>query len=119
MRSTGETLQWTTNGLAKERFAHDETTKTLLTTRTLQIAGKGTEGWTDAVPLDDGTDFDQCRVFFSISEDEQAQRALALTKGAIVITEQHLAQYFDSVEEIDMLPVKRLAEWTTRKELIQ
>ena len=119
MRSTGETLQWTTNGLAKERFAHDETTKTLLTTRTLHIAGKGTEGWTDAVPLDDGTDFDQCRVFFSISEDEQAQRALALTKGAVVITEQHLAQYFDSVEEIDMLPVKPLAEWTTRKELIQ
>ncbi|MDI3236022.1 carbamoyl-phosphate synthase (glutamine-hydrolyzing) large subunit [Exiguobacterium antarcticum] len=119
MRSTGETLQWTSTGLAKERFAHDETTKTMMLNRTLRIAGKGTEGWADAVPLDNEIDFDRCQVFFSISEEEQAQRALALTKGVLVITEQHLAQYFESIQKIDMLPVKPLAEWMTRKEQIK
>lgn len=119
MRSTGETLQWTEAGLAKERFVFDQTTKTAMAKRTLRICGAGTDVWSEGAAVQPDTEFDTCLVFFSKSESEREQREKALAQGAIVITEEHLARYFESVQTIPMCTVKPLSEWTTQKERIQ
>ncbi|HBQ76929.1 MAG TPA: carbamoyl-phosphate synthase large subunit, partial [Exiguobacterium sp.] len=119
MRSTGETLQWTEAGFAKERFVFDQTTKAAMSKRTRRICGAGTHTWSDGEELEQDTEFDTCLVFFSKAEEERIQREKALAQGAIVITEEHLAHYFESVQAIPMCTVKRLAEWTKQKEPIQ
>jgi carbamoyl-phosphate synthase large subunit len=87
--------------------------------RTRRICGEGTHTWSDGAELEPDTEFDTCLVFFSKAEEERIQREKALAQGAIVITEEHLAHYFESDQAIPMCNVKRLAEWTTQKEPIQ
>ncbi|MCY1692181.1 carbamoyl-phosphate synthase large subunit [Exiguobacterium sp. SL14] len=87
MRSTGETLQWTTDGLALERFIFDETTKRHLTTRDMIVAGADTEAFGVGVPLGETIDWASCAIFYSHVTEEKASRAAALASGVQVLTE--------------------------------
>ncbi|WP_214893810.1 carbamoyl-phosphate synthase (glutamine-hydrolyzing) large subunit [Exiguobacterium sp. H66] len=115
MRSTGETLQWTENGHAKERFLFDETTKRHMTKPAHTIAGHGTEAWGQATPLGDFPVFDECVAFFSFIPEEKGLREQALAKGVHVITEQHLAEYYETVRDCASIPVKPLSEWMIKQ----
>lgn len=120
MRSTGETLQWTENGYAKERFLFDETTKRLMTKPAYTIAGQGTEAWGQGIPITEEVSFDACVAFFSYVPEEKVLREQALAKGVHIITEKHLAEYYEAVRENASIPVKSLSEWTiTQKERVE
>jgi len=112
MRSTGETLQWTTDGLALERFIFDETTKRHLTTRDMIVAGADTEAFGTGVPLDETIDWASCAIFYSHVTEEKASRAAALAAGVQVLTEPELAHYHLQVTEQTPYAVKPLHTWT-------
>ncbi|MGI1805753.1 carbamoyl-phosphate synthase (glutamine-hydrolyzing) large subunit [Exiguobacterium sp. TDN 0502] len=111
MRSTGETLQWTTDGLALERFIFDETTKRHLTTRDIIVAGVDTEAFGTGVALDETIDWAQCAIFYSHVTEEQASREAALAAGVQVLTEPELAHYHLQATEKYHYAVKPLHTW--------
>jgi len=112
MRSTGETLQWTTDGLALERFIFDETTKRHLTARDIIVAGADTEAFGTGVALDETIDWAQCAIFYSHVTEEKASREAALAAGVQVLTEPELAQYHLQAVEKSPYAVKPLHTWT-------
>jgi len=112
MRSTGETLQWTTDGFALERFIFDETTKRHLTTRDMIVAGADTEAFGIGVPLDETIDWASCAIFYSHVTEEKASRAAALAAGVQVLTEPELAHYHLQATEQQPYAVKPLHTWT-------
>ncbi|WP_035398817.1 carbamoyl-phosphate synthase (glutamine-hydrolyzing) large subunit [Exiguobacterium sp. OS-77] len=112
MRSTGETLQWTTDGLALERFIFDETTKRHLTTRDIIVAGADTEAFRTGVALDETIDWAQCAIFYSHVTEEKASREAALAAGVQVLTEPELAHYHLQAIEKSPYAVKPLHTWT-------
>ncbi|WP_394678951.1 carbamoyl-phosphate synthase (glutamine-hydrolyzing) large subunit [uncultured Exiguobacterium sp.] len=112
MRSTGETLQWTTDGLALERFIFDETTKRHLTTRDIIVAGADTEAFGTGVALDETIDWAQCAIFYSHVTEEKASREAALATGVQVLTEPELAHYHLQATEKSPYAVKPLHTWT-------
>ncbi|WP_313290161.1 carbamoyl-phosphate synthase (glutamine-hydrolyzing) large subunit [Exiguobacterium sp.] len=112
MRSTGETLQWTTDGLALERFIFDETTKRHLTARDIIVAGADTEAFGTGVALDETIDWAQCAIFYSHVTEEKTSREAALAAGVQVLTEPELAQYHLQAVEKSPYAVKPLHTWT-------
>ncbi|WP_290758100.1 MULTISPECIES: carbamoyl-phosphate synthase (glutamine-hydrolyzing) large subunit [unclassified Exiguobacterium] len=112
MRSTGETLQWTTDGLALERFIFDETTKRHLTARDIIVAGADTEAFGTGVALDETIDWAQCAIFYSHVTEEKTSREAALAAGVQVLTEPELAQYHLQAVEKSPCAVKPLHTWT-------
>ncbi|WP_312067501.1 carbamoyl-phosphate synthase (glutamine-hydrolyzing) large subunit [Exiguobacterium sp.] len=112
MRSTGETLQWTTDGLALERFIFDETTKRHLTARDIIVAGADTEAFGTGVALDETIDWAQCAIFYSHVTEEKTSREAALAAGVQVLTEPELAQYHLQAVEKSPYAVKPLHKWT-------
>jgi len=112
MRSTGETLQWTTDGLALERFIFDETTKRHLTARDIIVAGADTEAFGTGVALDETIDWAQCAIFYSHVTEEKMSREAALAAGVQVLTEPELAQYHLQAVEKSPYAVKPLHTWT-------
>ncbi|MFB3226974.1 carbamoyl-phosphate synthase (glutamine-hydrolyzing) large subunit [Exiguobacterium sp. PHA03] len=112
MRSTGETLQWTTDGLALERFIFDETTKRHLTARDIIVAGADTEAFGIGVALDETIDWAQCAIFYSHVTEEKTSREAALAAGVQVLTEPELAQYHLQAVEKSSYAVKPLHTWT-------
>ncbi|MDQ6468675.1 carbamoyl-phosphate synthase (glutamine-hydrolyzing) large subunit [Exiguobacterium acetylicum] len=112
MRSTGETLQWTTDGLALERFIFDETTKRHLTARDIIVAGADTEAFGTGVALDETIDWAQCAIFYSHVTEEKTSREAALAAGVQVLTEPELAQYHLQAVEKSSYAIKPLHTWT-------
>lgn len=112
MRSTGETLQWTTDGLALERFIFDETTKRHLTARDIIVAGADTEAFGTGVALDETIDWAQCAIFYSHVTEEKTSREAALAAGVQVLTEPELAQYHLQAVEKSSYTIKPLHTWT-------
>ena len=112
MRSTGETLQWTTNGLATERFIFDETTKRHMTTRDVIVAGADTAAFGVGVSLEEVNDWADCVIFYSHVAEEKVNREAALAAGVQVMTEPELANYH--LQATAQLPyaVKPLHTWT-------
>lgn len=72
------------------------------------------EGWETfgEVPLDATIDFQHVAVFFSHVPAEQVIREAAVRNGVHVISEQHLARYYQATVDTTPVPVRPLQAHT-------
>lgn len=106
MRSTGETLQFSQHPYVLERFCYDATTARVMM-RGKTVYGEGWEGFgTD--PLEISTDFQEVSILFSSAPSEQNAREVAVRNGVHVISEKHLADYYEQAIQTTAAPVRSL-----------
>ncbi|MCT4784141.1 MULTISPECIES: carbamoyl-phosphate synthase (glutamine-hydrolyzing) large subunit [Exiguobacterium] len=115
MRSTGETLQFSPTPIVAERFCYDATT-TRVMARQQTVYGEGWETFGD-LPLDATIDFQHVAVFFSNVPAEHMMREAAVRNGVHVISEKHLARYYQATVDTTALPVRSLQAMHTKEEL--
>ena len=111
MRSTGETLQFSMTPYVSERFCYDATT-TRVMNRTETVAGQGWSSYSDQT-LDETTEFQNVSVLFSNAPEEQAARETAVRNGVHVISETHLAEYYQQAMQAEPMPVRSLQTMQT------
>lgn len=98
MRSTGETLQFSSHPYVPERFTYDALT-TRVMTRSQIAFGEGFEHFGDT-PLADVTDFQDVAVLFSDATDERESREAAVRNGVHIISSRQLAQYYQMSQSL-------------------
>ncbi|WP_240190055.1 hypothetical protein [Bacillus sp. P14.5] len=115
MRSTGETLQFSMTPYVSERFCHDATT-TRVMNRAETVVGQGWSSYGDRA-LDETTEFRNVSVLFSNVPEEQAVREMAVRNGVHVISETHLADYYQQAMQAEPMPVRSLQTMQTGEKL--
>ncbi|MFN4214893.1 carbamoyl-phosphate synthase (glutamine-hydrolyzing) large subunit [Exiguobacterium sp.] len=115
MRSTGETLQFSPVPVVAERFCYDATTTRVMARQQI-VYGEGWETFGD-VPLDTAVDFQHVAVLFSHVPAEQPMREAAVRHGVHVISEHHLALYYQATIDTTSVPVRPLQAMYTKEEL--
>jgi carbamoyl-phosphate synthase large subunit len=111
MRSTGETLQFSMTPYVSERFCYDATT-TRVMNRTEIVAGQGWSSYSDQA-LDETTEFQNVSVLFSNVPEEQTAREAAVRNGVHVISEIHLADYYQQAMQAEPMSVRSLQTMQT------
>ena len=106
MRSTGETLQFSSHSYVPERFTYDALT-TRVMNRPQLVFGKGFEHVGDT-PLADVSDFQDVAVLFSDAVDERAAREIAVRHGVHIISSKQLARYYQMSQSRTGNPVQSL-----------
>ncbi|WP_215113680.1 carbamoyl-phosphate synthase (glutamine-hydrolyzing) large subunit [Exiguobacterium sp. s63] len=106
MRSTGETLQFSSSPYVPERFMYDALT-TRVMNRTQIVFGKGFEHVGDT-PLADVTDFQDVAVLLSDVIEERESREIAVRHGVHIISSKQLAQYYQMSQSQTGNPVQSL-----------
>ncbi len=111
MRSTGETLQFSMTPYVSERFCYDATT-TRVMNRKHTVYGEGWASYGDA-PLDETIEFQNVSVLFSNAPEEQVAREAAVRNGVHVISEIHLAEYYQQAMQAEPMSVRSLQTMQT------
>ncbi|MCA0981637.1 hypothetical protein [Exiguobacterium aestuarii] len=106
MRSTGETLQFSSHPYVPERFTYDALT-TRVMNRPQSACGKGFEQFGNT-PLANVTDFQQVAILFSDATDEREVREIAVRNGVHIISSRQLAQYYQMSQSLTDNPVQSL-----------
>ncbi|MEJ6527562.1 carbamoyl-phosphate synthase (glutamine-hydrolyzing) large subunit [Exiguobacterium sp. USCH10] len=115
MRSTGETLQFSSHPYVSERFTYDALT-TRVMNRPQSACGKGFEQFGDT-PLANVTDFQQVAILFSDATDEREAREIAVRNGVHIISSRQLAQYYQMSQSLTDNPVQSLQSIQMREEV--
>lgn len=115
MRSTGETLQFSSHPYVSERFTYDALT-TRVMNRPQSACGKGFEQFGDT-PLANVTDFQQVAILFSDATDEREAREIAVRNGVHIISSRQLAQYYQMSQSLTDNPIQSLQSIQMREEV--
>lgn len=115
MRSTGETLQFSSHPYVPERFTYDALT-TRVMNRPQSACGKGFEQFGDT-PLANVTDFQQVAILFSDATEEREAREIAVRNGVHIISSRQLAQYYQMSQSLTDNPVQSLQSIQMREEV--